>query len=102
MKRFQVVEIQFTVDAAPDKRKLFSTDWLSKALLFTAVKAQELQLQEDLFTKKNFHAEIAWSNRLQSDTGSPNHILVIMKAKKSSDDKKRGVRIASKYKKHLK
>lgn len=104
MKRFHVIEIQFQKDAAPIKKKLLSTDWLHKALIYAATKAQAFNLQEDLFTKKTHEAEMGWSDRFSIDTGVPTHLLIIKKVKKRSDEHTHAILISEavmlKYKKY--
>ena len=103
MKRFHVIEIQFQKDATPIKKKLFSTDWFHKALLYAVTKAQAFNLQEDLFTKKTHEAEMGWSNRFSIDTEVTTHLLIIKKIKKKSDEHTHSILISEammlKYKK---
>lgn len=94
MKRFHVIEIQLQKDATPIKKKLLSTDWLHKALLYSASKAAAYQLQEDLFTKKTHEAEMGWSNRYNTDNGVPTHLLIIKRVKKKNDEHSHSILIS--------
>ena len=94
MKRFHVIEIRFQKDANPIKKKLLSTDWLHKAILYSASKASVYQLQEDLFTKKTHEAEMGWSDRYNTDNGVPTHLLIIKKVKKKNDEHSHSILIS--------
>ena len=66
MKRYRVYSIDYTQEP-PLKQKISASDWFSDAFYSALTLAMKNELQEDSFSKKQMHAEMAWSDKEKND-----------------------------------